>query len=176
MDLESLTIFSNTAYNCLKEHVQRPTMDQVVRDLEEALEHQWKHDNIEQSAAADKDLSSNRLKLNSSFSLRVSVRTASDTYPNSLTNNVLQEMCTWSPGNQQHCFYHLDIQRVVIDTEKLEGAYNVTLSETNAGRREVEEEMLQVQSVDVKEVLRFQQQNNYGILDGGIRYGVQNSS
>ncbi|PWA89349.1 protein kinase-like domain-containing protein [Artemisia annua] len=70
MDLESLAIFSNTAYNCLKEHVKRPTMDQVVKDLEEALEHQWKRDNIEQSAAADKDLSSNRLKVNSSFSLR----------------------------------------------------------------------------------------------------------
>ncbi|GKD36968.1 kinase-like domain, phloem protein 2-like protein, partial [Tanacetum coccineum] len=73
MDLESLTIFANTAYNCLKERVQRPTMDQVVRDLEEALEHQWKRDNIEQSAAADEDLSSNRLKSEILECLRIRV-------------------------------------------------------------------------------------------------------
>ncbi|GJV69200.1 kinase-like domain, phloem protein 2-like protein [Tanacetum coccineum] len=46
MDTESLKIFSETAYWCVKEdRVERPYIDQVVKRLEKALELQWKHEN-----------------------------------------------------------------------------------------------------------------------------------
>ncbi|GJY60989.1 kinase-like domain, phloem protein 2-like protein, partial [Tanacetum coccineum] len=46
MDTESLKIFSETAYWCIKEdRADRPYIDQVVKRLEKALELQWKHEN-----------------------------------------------------------------------------------------------------------------------------------
>ncbi|GKB70833.1 kinase-like domain, phloem protein 2-like protein [Tanacetum coccineum] len=46
MDTESLKIFSETAYWCIKEdRAERPYIGQVVKRLEKALEHQWKHEN-----------------------------------------------------------------------------------------------------------------------------------
>ncbi|KAL8246284.1 hypothetical protein R6Q59_007500 [Mikania micrantha] len=47
MDAQSLALFTNIANNCLKEHlVQRPTMDQIVKELESMLERQSKHANL----------------------------------------------------------------------------------------------------------------------------------
>ncbi|GJQ99865.1 hypothetical protein Tco_0522850 [Tanacetum coccineum] len=46
MEPESFKIFSDTAYWCIKEdRADRPYIYQVVKRLEKALEHQWKHDN-----------------------------------------------------------------------------------------------------------------------------------
>nr|GEY43284.1 protein kinase-like domain, phloem protein 2-like protein [Tanacetum cinerariifolium] len=46
IDPESFKIFSDTAYWCIKEdRADRPYIDQVVKKLEKALEHQWKHEN-----------------------------------------------------------------------------------------------------------------------------------
>ncbi|KAD7478273.1 hypothetical protein E3N88_01409 [Mikania micrantha] len=64
----SLTLFSSIAYNCLNhEHVQRPTMDQIIKEFEEVLELQWKHDHQktmeEHSKAADEGSSSSSLKI-----------------------------------------------------------------------------------------------------------------
>ncbi|KAD7478275.1 hypothetical protein E3N88_01411 [Mikania micrantha] len=54
MDTLSLTLFSSIAYNCLNhEHVQRPTMDQIIKELEEE----------EHSKAADEGSSSSSLKI-----------------------------------------------------------------------------------------------------------------
>ncbi|GJW55301.1 kinase-like domain, phloem protein 2-like protein [Tanacetum coccineum] len=46
MDPEAFTIFSETAYYCIQEErAKRPHIDQVVKRLEKALEHQWKREN-----------------------------------------------------------------------------------------------------------------------------------
>ncbi|KAJ0733898.1 putative protein kinase RLK-Pelle-CR4L family [Helianthus annuus] len=46
MDPESFKIFSETAYNCLKEQrAQRPNIDQILRNLEKALVQQMKREN-----------------------------------------------------------------------------------------------------------------------------------
>nr|XP_043638913.1 uncharacterized protein LOC122610010 isoform X2 [Erigeron canadensis] len=46
MDPESFKIFSETAYNCLKEQrAQRPNIDQILRNLENALKHQMRRGN-----------------------------------------------------------------------------------------------------------------------------------
>ncbi|CAH1429477.1 unnamed protein product [Lactuca virosa] len=46
MDPRSFQIFSEVAYYCLKEErSQRPNINQVVMNLEKALEYQWKHVN-----------------------------------------------------------------------------------------------------------------------------------
>ena len=46
MHPESLKIFSETAYCCIKEErADRPYIDQVVKTLEKAFEHQWRHEN-----------------------------------------------------------------------------------------------------------------------------------
>lgn len=46
MDPQSFTIFSDTAYQCLKiQRAHRPYMENVVRRLEKALELQWKLEN-----------------------------------------------------------------------------------------------------------------------------------
>ncbi|KAK1410915.1 hypothetical protein QVD17_37457 [Tagetes erecta] len=64
MDTEVLALYKNILYNCLnQECVQRPTMDQIVKELEEVLELQWKHANLEQTTAADEGASSNSLKM-----------------------------------------------------------------------------------------------------------------
>ncbi|XP_076940426.1 putative receptor-like protein kinase At5g59700 [Bidens hawaiensis] len=56
MDRQSLTFLTKIIDKCLNEHpVQRPTMDQVVKELEGVFELQWKHENHEHSTAADKD-------------------------------------------------------------------------------------------------------------------------
>ncbi|PWA62780.1 protein kinase-like domain, Phloem protein 2-like protein [Artemisia annua] len=46
VDPEAFKIFSETAYFCIQEErAKRPHIDQVVKRLEKALEHQWKHEN-----------------------------------------------------------------------------------------------------------------------------------
>nr|XP_043608545.1 uncharacterized protein LOC122580338 [Erigeron canadensis] len=64
MDLDSLNIFSETAYCCLKElRAQRPSTDQIVKTLERAFELQQRHDKIhEHSTSAMEATSYNRLK------------------------------------------------------------------------------------------------------------------
>ncbi|KAI3795942.1 hypothetical protein L1987_38603 [Smallanthus sonchifolius] len=64
MDTESLALFTNIAHNCLRQQlVHRPTMDHIVKELEEVLELKWKHDaNLEHSIVADEGTSSNNLK------------------------------------------------------------------------------------------------------------------
>nr|GEV45403.1 protein kinase-like domain, phloem protein 2-like protein [Tanacetum cinerariifolium] len=63
MHPESLKIFSETAYCCVKEErADRPYIDQVVKRLEKAFELQWKHENPELSRNAIDGASSNRLK------------------------------------------------------------------------------------------------------------------
>ncbi|KAD7477847.1 hypothetical protein E3N88_00983 [Mikania micrantha] len=48
MDSQSLALFTNIANNCLRQYiVQRPTMDQIVKELEDVLELQLKHANLE---------------------------------------------------------------------------------------------------------------------------------
>ncbi|KAL9993582.1 putative protein kinase RLK-Pelle-CrRLK1L-1 family [Helianthus debilis subsp. tardiflorus] len=48
MDQKSFKIFSGTAYDCLKEQrAQRPNIDQILRNLEKALEQQMKRENPE---------------------------------------------------------------------------------------------------------------------------------
>ncbi|KAD7477840.1 hypothetical protein E3N88_00976 [Mikania micrantha] len=64
MDAQSLALFTNIANNCLKEHlVQRPTMDQIVKELESMLERQSKHANLEHSIAADAGTPSNIVEI-----------------------------------------------------------------------------------------------------------------
>ncbi|KAJ0853408.1 putative protein kinase RLK-Pelle-CR4L family [Helianthus annuus] len=47
MDIQSLAHFKNIAYNCLNQQLeQRPTMDQIVKELEEVLELQQKYANL----------------------------------------------------------------------------------------------------------------------------------
>ncbi|GJU52669.1 kinase-like domain, phloem protein 2-like protein, partial [Tanacetum coccineum] len=63
MHPESLKIFSETAYCCVKEErADRPYIDQVVKTLEKAFELQWKHENPELPRNAVDGGSSNRLK------------------------------------------------------------------------------------------------------------------
>ncbi|PWA98899.1 protein kinase-like domain, Phloem protein 2-like protein [Artemisia annua] len=46
MDQEAFKIFSETAHFCIQEErAKRPHIDQVVKRLEKALDHQWKHEN-----------------------------------------------------------------------------------------------------------------------------------
>ncbi|KAL8193832.1 hypothetical protein R6Q57_026074 [Mikania cordata] len=64
MDIESLALFKNIAYNCLNQQlVQRPTMDQIVKELEDVLDLQWKHANLVYTKAANEGTSSNNLKM-----------------------------------------------------------------------------------------------------------------
>ncbi|KAF5768771.1 putative protein kinase RLK-Pelle-L-LEC family transcription factor bHLH family [Helianthus annuus] len=65
MDSQTLAHFTNIAYKCLnQQHVQRPTMDQIVKDLEEVLELHWKHADLnEHSKATVEGTSSNNLKM-----------------------------------------------------------------------------------------------------------------
>ncbi|PWA38463.1 serine/threonine/dual specificity protein kinase, catalytic domain-containing protein [Artemisia annua] len=62
MDPEAFKIFSETAYYCIQEErAKRPHIDQVVKRLEKALEHQWRHENpVERT-------SFNRLKVRNLF-------------------------------------------------------------------------------------------------------------
>ncbi|KAJ0628685.1 putative protein kinase RLK-Pelle-LRR-I-1 family [Helianthus annuus] len=70
IDTQSLISFLNIAETCLKkELVERPTMDQIVKELEEAMELQSKHENLSvleghsAAAAADEDASTKRSKV-----------------------------------------------------------------------------------------------------------------
>ncbi|KAL8246286.1 hypothetical protein R6Q59_007502 [Mikania micrantha] len=64
MDSQSLALFTNIANNCLRQYiVQRPTMDQIVKELEDVLELQLKHANLEHSIAADAGTPSNSVKM-----------------------------------------------------------------------------------------------------------------
>ncbi|KAD5803003.1 hypothetical protein E3N88_14363 [Mikania micrantha] len=70
MDQESLKIFSETAYHCLNEkRAQRPNIDQILRNLEKALNLQKKRDNPEDpKVAGEVDVTtSNRLKVSNYF-------------------------------------------------------------------------------------------------------------
>ncbi|XP_076940034.1 uncharacterized protein LOC143609052 [Bidens hawaiensis] len=66
MDPESFKIFSETAYNCLKEQrAQRPNIDQILRNLENALKYQMKQENLEHPIVTSGEVqgtSSNRWK------------------------------------------------------------------------------------------------------------------
>nr|XP_043611744.1 tyrosine-protein kinase JAK1-like [Erigeron canadensis] len=63
MDSQSLDIFSETAYYCLKtQREQRFNAIQVVKKLEKALEHQLKHENPELALMADKGTLIDNLK------------------------------------------------------------------------------------------------------------------
>ncbi|KAF5768080.1 putative protein kinase CAMK-CAMKL-CHK1 family [Helianthus annuus] len=64
MDPQSLELFTDITYKCLNQQlVQRPTMDHIVKELEEVLELQLKHANLEHSIAADGGTSSNNSKI-----------------------------------------------------------------------------------------------------------------
>ncbi|MFS8008573.1 putative protein kinase RLK-Pelle-CR4L family [Helianthus anomalus] len=66
MGAQTLALFTNIAYNCLNQnHARRPTMDQIVKELEEVLDLQWQHENLGPSKAMDGDLLSNRSELDS---------------------------------------------------------------------------------------------------------------
>nr|XP_043634488.1 uncharacterized protein LOC122605592 [Erigeron canadensis] len=64
MDAQSLTLFLKIAYSCLNHQLmERPTMDQIVKELEEALELQWKHENLEHLTDAEEGILSNHMKM-----------------------------------------------------------------------------------------------------------------
>ncbi|XP_023761497.1 uncharacterized protein LOC111909940 isoform X1 [Lactuca sativa] len=64
MDEKSIKIFSETAYSCLKEQrAHRPSMDQIVRQLDKALQLQMKFENLEDSGGESSEVTSfDRLK------------------------------------------------------------------------------------------------------------------
>ncbi|KAK9062342.1 hypothetical protein SSX86_019528 [Deinandra increscens subsp. villosa] len=66
MDTQTFTLFTSIAYKCLNQQpVQRPTMDHIVKELEEVLELQWEHAaNLKQhSNVVEESTSSNMLKM-----------------------------------------------------------------------------------------------------------------
>ncbi|KAF5768415.1 putative protein kinase RLK-Pelle-CR4L family [Helianthus annuus] len=71
MDTQTMVLFTNIAYKCLKQqYVQRPTMDQIVKELEEVLqlqwELQWEHADMKEhlvTKAADEGILSDILKI-----------------------------------------------------------------------------------------------------------------
>ncbi|KAM0038405.1 putative protein kinase RLK-Pelle-CR4L family [Helianthus debilis subsp. tardiflorus] len=69
MDIHSLALFKNIVNKCFNQQLmQRPTMDQIVKDLEEVLELQWKHSNPkEHSRDADEGTSSHNLRVSNFF-------------------------------------------------------------------------------------------------------------
>ncbi|KAK9077151.1 hypothetical protein SSX86_005487 [Deinandra increscens subsp. villosa] len=55
---QSLTVLSKTAYDCLNQRrVYRPSMDQIIKELENALELQKEPENLEPSTVADEAIS-----------------------------------------------------------------------------------------------------------------------
>ncbi|XP_076890688.1 receptor-like protein kinase HERK 1 [Bidens hawaiensis] len=63
MDTQTLTLFTSIAYKCLNQQpAQRPTMDQIVRELNEVLELQWEHD-LEHPKAGEEATPSNNLEM-----------------------------------------------------------------------------------------------------------------
>ncbi|KAM0038468.1 putative protein kinase RLK-Pelle-CR4L family [Helianthus debilis subsp. tardiflorus] len=73
MDTQTMTLFTNIAYKCLKQqYVQRPTMDQIVKELEEVLELQWERADLKEQSvteAADEGTSFDILKVITFFLL-----------------------------------------------------------------------------------------------------------
>ncbi|KAI7747892.1 hypothetical protein M8C21_002485 [Ambrosia artemisiifolia] len=70
MDKESSQWFKNLADKCLSEQLmKRPTMDQIVKELEEALELHWKHANLEHPKAIDEGTTSNNFMVIAFFHL-----------------------------------------------------------------------------------------------------------
>ncbi|KAM0038441.1 hypothetical protein Hdeb2414_s0013g00414841 [Helianthus debilis subsp. tardiflorus] len=64
MNAQTLALFTNIAYKCLnQQHVQRPTMDEIVKELEEVLELHWEHADLDFSKAAHESTSSNNWKV-----------------------------------------------------------------------------------------------------------------
>ncbi|KAL8193829.1 hypothetical protein R6Q57_026071 [Mikania cordata] len=64
MSTQSLALFKKIAYDCINQQlVQRPTMDQIVKELEEVLELQWKHENLGLSMVEVTHTSTNSLKM-----------------------------------------------------------------------------------------------------------------
>ncbi|KAK9063029.1 hypothetical protein SSX86_016899 [Deinandra increscens subsp. villosa] len=71
MDIQSLNLFSEIAYLCLKEQrAKRPDMEHIVKKLERALELHQRHVHPTSTAAVE-DASSNRLKGNDMDHLKV---------------------------------------------------------------------------------------------------------
>ncbi|KAK9074182.1 hypothetical protein SSX86_006779 [Deinandra increscens subsp. villosa] len=70
MDTQTFTRFTSIAYKCLNQQpVMRPTMDQIVKELEEVFELQWEHADLwEQLKAVDEGTFSNSLKVITFFS------------------------------------------------------------------------------------------------------------
>ncbi|PWA40129.1 receptor-like tyrosine-protein kinase kin-15 [Artemisia annua] len=72
MDSESLKIFSETAYCCIKEErADRPYIDQVVKGLEKALKLQSMYENPELPKSAADSTSSNQLRLKNLEHLKI---------------------------------------------------------------------------------------------------------
>ncbi|PWA35313.1 myc-type, basic helix-loop-helix (bHLH) domain-containing protein [Artemisia annua] len=63
IESQTLTTLSKITKKCLNQHMQRPSMDQILKELEEVLElHESKHKDLEPPANADEGTSSSRLK------------------------------------------------------------------------------------------------------------------
>ncbi|KAF5767987.1 putative protein kinase RLK-Pelle-CrRLK1L-1 family [Helianthus annuus] len=70
MDPESLKIFSETAYNCLKDkRAQRPNIDQILRNLEKALRLQMRRENPGLVTGEVERMASNRWKVSNFYSV-----------------------------------------------------------------------------------------------------------
>ncbi|KAL9993588.1 putative protein kinase RLK-Pelle-CR4L family [Helianthus debilis subsp. tardiflorus] len=71
MDRQALTPFTKIIDDCLNEHpVHRPTMDHVVKQLEDVFELQWKHENLVHSTPAEEEGTSlNQEKVNEIFTI-----------------------------------------------------------------------------------------------------------
>ncbi|GJZ15778.1 kinase-like domain, phloem protein 2-like protein [Tanacetum coccineum] len=94
MHPESLKIFSETAYCCVKEErADRPYIDQVVKRLEKAFELQWKHENPELPKNAVEGASSNHLKGKNLEHLKIRLNDI-----NKATNNYDDAYCIGSGG------------------------------------------------------------------------------
>ncbi|KAI7750130.1 hypothetical protein M8C21_010215 [Ambrosia artemisiifolia] len=111
IDTQCLTIFLKIAYSCLNRHcVQRPSMDDIVKALENVLELQRKPENLENSTHADEAISSNILTKENIERLKIPL---SDI--RSATNNFHHTSCIGSGGFgmvYKAELDHLDIQNI----------------------------------------------------------------
>ncbi|XP_071739326.1 receptor like protein kinase S.2-like [Rutidosis leptorrhynchoides] len=117
--LQSLEIFSDIAYHCLDEQIQRPTMDQVVKKLEEAIEHQWKHENV---YPEDADETSNLLKKEKLEGLRIQLTTIK-----TATNSFHDDFRIGSGGYGMVYKADLDIQSFSSNKEKKKDTLTVAI-------------------------------------------------
>ncbi|GJR50146.1 kinase-like domain, phloem protein 2-like protein [Tanacetum coccineum] len=91
---ESLKLFSETAYCCVKEErADRPYIDQVVKTLEKAFELQWKHENPEPPRNAVGGASYNHLKGKNLEHLKIPLNDI-----NQATNDFDEAQCIGSGG------------------------------------------------------------------------------